>query len=37
MGKPMFESVWEGYNCCFLAYGQTGSGKTYTLYGKQEY
>ena len=31
VGKPLVESVCEGYNGTLLAYGQTGSGKTFTI------
>ena len=31
VGKPLVESVCEGYNGTLFAYGQTGSGKTYTI------
>ena len=33
VGKPMCESVLQGYNCCVFAYGQTGAGKTFTMMG----
>jgi kinesin family protein 5 len=32
-GKPVIESVLEGFNGTILAYGQTSSGKTYTMQG----
>ncbi|KAH7427013.1 hypothetical protein KP509_10G026100 [Ceratopteris richardii] len=31
VGKPVVESVLQGYNGTIMAYGQTGTGKTYTL------
>jgi len=34
-GKPIVESVLEGYNATLLAYGQTGSGKTYSILGPE--
>ena len=33
IGKPIVESVLEGFNGTILAYGQTGSGKSYTMIG----
>eukprot|EP00826_Nyctotherus_ovalis_P022017 TRINITY_DN17208_c0_g1_i3.p1 TRINITY_DN17208_c0_g1~~TRINITY_DN17208_c0_g1_i3.p1 ORF type:complete len:716 (-),score=267.91 TRINITY_DN17208_c0_g1_i3:108-2255(-) len=33
VGKPIIESLMEGFNGCVLAYGQTSSGKTYTMQG----
>ena len=33
VGKPVVESVLEGYNGTILAYGQTGTGKTHTMIG----
>ncbi len=36
VGKPMCESVMEGYNSTIFAYGQTGAGKTYTMQGSEE-
>ena len=35
VGKPIVESVLEGYNATLLAYGQTGSGKTYSILGPE--
>jgi hypothetical protein len=32
-GKPVVESVFEGFNGTIFAYGQTSSGKTYTMQG----
>ncbi|CAG9318513.1 unnamed protein product [Blepharisma stoltei] len=32
-GKPIIESVLEGFNGTILAYGQTSSGKTFTMSG----
>nr|XP_050865398.1 kinesin-like protein KIF6 isoform X2 [Vespula vulgaris] len=34
VGRPVIESVLDGYNGTVFAYGQTGSGKTYTITGK---
>jgi kinesin family member 5 len=33
VGKPVVDSVLEGYNSTILAYGQTGTGKTHTMIG----
>ncbi|EFX89779.1 hypothetical protein DAPPUDRAFT_40249, partial [Daphnia pulex] len=33
LGKPVLDSLFEGYNACVLAYGQSGTGKTYTMLG----
>lgn len=33
MGRPLVESVLQGYNACLFCYGQTGTGKTATLMG----
>lgn len=33
VGKPVVESVLNGYNSTILAYGQTGTGKTFTMIG----
>jgi len=33
VGRPVTDSVIEGYNGCIFAYGQTGSGKTHTISG----
>lgn len=33
IGKPIVDSVMEGFNGTILAYGQTSSGKTYTIMG----
>ena len=33
VGKPIVESVLNGFNGTVLAYGQTSSGKTYTMQG----
>ena len=33
VGRPMCESVLEGYNATIFAYGQTGAGKTFTMMG----
>jgi hypothetical protein len=35
VGRPLVDSVMEGYNAAVLAYGQTGSGKTYTMIGDE--
>ncbi|VEU20242.1 DEKNAAC101224 [Brettanomyces naardenensis] len=35
-GKPLLDSVLEGYNATVFAYGATGCGKTYTISGKPE-
>jgi kinesin family protein 5 len=32
-GKPIVDSVLQGYNGAIIAYGQTGSGKTHTMMG----
>ena len=32
-GKPVVESVLQGFNGTIFAYGQTSSGKTYTMQG----
>eukprot|EP00003_Mantamonas_plastica_P013665 TRINITY_DN2381_c0_g1_i6.p1 TRINITY_DN2381_c0_g1~~TRINITY_DN2381_c0_g1_i6.p1 ORF type:complete len:630 (+),score=229.86 TRINITY_DN2381_c0_g1_i6:1339-3228(+) len=32
-GRPLIESVMNGFNAAILAYGQTGSGKTFTMQG----
>ena len=32
-GKPVIESVLEGFNGTIFAYGQTSSGKTHTMQG----
>ncbi|XP_035739523.1 kinesin-like protein KIF6 [Vespa mandarinia] len=34
VGRPVIESVLDGYNGTVFAYGQTGSGKTYTIAGE---
>jgi kinesin family protein 3/17 len=34
IGRPIVESVLEGYNGTIFAYGQTGTGKTFTMEGK---
>ena len=36
VGKPMCESVLQGYNATIFAYGQTGAGKTFTMMGSGE-
>ncbi|KAK2582474.1 hypothetical protein KPH14_004780 [Odynerus spinipes] len=33
VGRPVIESVLDGYNGTVFAYGQTGSGKTYSITG----
>ncbi|OMJ95391.1 hypothetical protein SteCoe_1146 [Stentor coeruleus] len=33
IGKPIIDSVFEGFNGTVLAYGQTSSGKTHTMIG----
>ena len=33
LGKPVLDSLFDGYNACVLAYGQSGTGKTYTMLG----
>lgn len=33
IGKPLVETVFEGYNGTIFAYGQTSSGKTFTMNG----
>eukprot|EP00698_Gefionella_okellyi_P019125 TRINITY_DN5823_c0_g1_i1.p1 TRINITY_DN5823_c0_g1~~TRINITY_DN5823_c0_g1_i1.p1 ORF type:complete len:1205 (-),score=368.62 TRINITY_DN5823_c0_g1_i1:2085-5699(-) len=33
IGKPLLDSIYQGFNACLFAYGQTGSGKTYTMMG----
>ena len=35
IGRPIVESVMEGFNGTILAYGQTSSGKTYTMMGSE--
>lgn len=35
IGKPIVESILEGFNGTILAYGQTSSGKTYTIIGSE--
>ena len=35
VGRPLVDSVMEGYNAAVIAYGQTGSGKTYTMIGDE--
>ncbi|XP_043498818.1 kinesin-like protein KIF6 [Polistes fuscatus] len=34
IGRPVIDSVLDGYNGTVFAYGQTGSGKTYTITGQ---
>ncbi|XP_015179177.1 PREDICTED: kinesin-like protein KIF6 [Polistes dominula] len=34
IGRPVIDSVLNGYNGTVFAYGQTGSGKTYTITGQ---
>ena len=34
-GRPVVESVMEGFNGTIFAYGQTASGKTFTMTGDQ--
>lgn len=33
VGKPMIDSIFQGFNGTIFAYGQTGSGKTHTMEG----
>ena len=33
MGKPLVDSLFDGFNASIFAYGQTGSGKTHTMMG----
>ena len=33
VGKPLVQSVLEGFNAGIMAYGQSGSGKTHTMFG----
>ena len=33
IGRPLVESVLQGFNCTIFAYGQTGTGKTFTMEG----
>lgn len=35
VGRPIAESVMNGFNGAIIAYGQTGSGKTHTMMGPQ--
>ncbi len=35
VGRPLVDSVMEGFNAAVIAYGQTGSGKTYTMIGDE--
>lgn len=35
-GKPLLDSVLEGYNATIFAYGATGCGKTFTITGTPE-
>ena len=35
VGRPLVDSVMEGFNAAIIAYGQTGSGKTYTMIGDE--
>jgi len=33
VGKPVLDSIRNGYNGTIMAYGQTSSGKTHTMQG----
>ena len=34
IGRRIFQSAWDGYNCSLFAYGQSGAGKTFTMVGE---
>ncbi|EER05675.1 kinesin heavy chain, putative, partial [Perkinsus marinus ATCC 50983] len=36
IGKPIRDSVLNGFNNCLFAYGQTGSGKTHSILGTED-
>ena len=37
LGKPIIESVMNGFNGTLFAYGQTSSGKTFSMMGDEEH